>query len=59
MRTMMTLALAALLATSAWAAPSGDYTIDNLSLGEHWYGEDLTVGDLKGRVVLIEFWGKN
>lgn len=34
-------------------------TIDDLSLGETWYGEALKPADLKGRVVLVEFWGYN
>jgi hypothetical protein len=32
-------------------------TTDDISLGKHIYGPDLTRDDLKHRVVLVEFWG--
>lgn len=28
-------------------------------LGGHWYGEEIDLEKLKGRVVLYEFWGIN
>jgi ABC-type nitrate/sulfonate/bicarbonate transport system substrate-binding protein len=34
-------------------------TLEAVSLGESWFGPKLGVEDLKGRVVLIEFWGRN
>lgn len=38
-------------------AAAGDVAIE--SLGTHLYGPQLTMEDLKGRVVLIEKWGVN
>lgn len=34
-------------------------TLESVSLGENWFGPKLGLEDLKGRVVLIEFWGRN
>jgi hypothetical protein len=58
------LALAALVAFAPFgfpgeepAAKGGGTDIEKVKLGEHWYGPDLKVEDLKGRVVLLEFWG--
>jgi hypothetical protein len=31
--------------------------IDSLSLGSHVFGPKVSVEDLKGHVVLIDFWG--
>jgi hypothetical protein len=31
--------------------------LDSVRLGDVWYGPKVTVEDLKGRVVLIDFWG--
>ena len=33
--------------------------IDSLSLGSHVFGPKVSVEDLKGHVVLIDFWGRN
>ena len=44
--------------SSAFAADTTS-EVEGLKLGEHWYGPKLEVGDLKGRVVLVEFWGRN
>lgn len=33
--------------------------LSKVKLGEHWSGPQLDVGDLKGRVTLVEFWGYN
>ncbi len=32
-------------------------TIDNLRLGEYWYGAKISKKDLLGKVVLVELWG--
>lgn len=32
---------------------------EGINLGEHWYGPQYKVEDLKGRVVLFELWGIN
>lgn len=29
------------------------------NLGQHWYGPEYTMDDLKGRVVMVEAWGYN
>jgi len=34
-------------------------TLESVSLGSHVFGPKLGVDDLKGRVVLMEFWGRN
>ena len=31
--------------------------IDDLRLGEYWYGAPLSQADLIGKVVLVEIWG--
>lgn len=50
-------------AALAVALTSAAYTSTKLSdvvdLGKHWYGDELTMKDLEGRVVLFEFWGYN
>jgi hypothetical protein len=46
------------LAAADESAGSGS-AIESVRLGDHWYGPKLTTEDLKGRVVLIEFWGRN
>lgn len=33
--------------------------LESVKIGESWYGPKLNSEDLKGRVVLIEFWGRN
>lgn len=48
-----------LLAVLLMAPLASATTIDDLTLGETWYGEPLKPADLKGRVVLVEFWGYN
>jgi hypothetical protein len=32
-------------------------TLSELSLGEYWYGAEITHDDLVGKVVLVELWG--
>ena len=58
------LASAALLPGEITAAESGqgpvtggEVRIDNLDLGEYWYGSQITHEDLIGKVVLVEIWG--
>lgn len=49
-----------LAAASIFGARSGwalDASLKDVELGEHWYGPRWTNEDLKGRVVLFEFWG--
>ena len=54
------LAVPALLTAPAVAQSEGEKSeIEKISLGEHIYGPKVTVEDLKGRVVLIDFWGIN
>ena len=50
---------ALVLALAAMAATGAAQTIEDVSLGELWYGDPVTEEDLVGRVVLIEMWGKN
>ena len=51
----------ALLSTAMALEPKGEATggLDGVNLGEHWFGPNLTLDDLKGRIVLLEFWGYN
>lgn len=49
-----------LLAFLAAAAPTASaVSIEDLSLGDTWWGDTHKVEDLKGRVVIVEFWGFN
>ena len=53
-------AAALVLATAVAAAPAASATtIQDLTLGDTWYGEPITQDGLKGRVVVVEFWGFN
>jgi hypothetical protein len=38
-------------------AESEKSAVEGLTLGDHWFGPKLSTADLKGRVVLVEFWG--
>ena len=50
----------ALYGPSATARPASSTQLDKaVSLGEHWYGDKINLEELKGRVVLYEFWGIN
>ena len=51
---MRTLLVTAMLAT---AATAGDSDLERLSMGDYWYGAQVDVKDLKGKVVLVEYWG--
>lgn len=35
----------------------GPIHIDDLQLGTHWFGPELSTKQLKGKVVLVELWG--
>jgi hypothetical protein len=57
---MSTAVLAALPAFLTLAAAGDEKSaIEGLRLGEHWYGPKLATEDLKGRVVLVELWGRH
>jgi hypothetical protein len=34
-----------------------EISIDDLNVGTHWYGPEVTAKDLAGKVVLVELWG--
>ncbi len=56
-RVAATAALALTLLAPAAAASAT--TLDDLRLGEVWYGDPVTPDQMKGRVVVVEFWGFN
>lgn len=41
----------------AGESATAEVFLKDVKLGEHWYGPEWTLEDLKGRVVLFEFWG--
>ena len=43
--------------TQADDKTNDDITLDGVSLGEHVLGPELETDDLKGKVVLFEYWG--
>jgi cytochrome oxidase Cu insertion factor (SCO1/SenC/PrrC family) len=46
--------------STATAEPAKSTELESVvSLGEHWYGDEIDLKDLKGKVVLLEFWGLN
>ena len=47
----------AFAAISAATASAAEITIDDLDLGEHYLGPEVTVDALRGKVVLFEIWG--
>ena len=47
--------LAALLVPAAGV--QAQPVLDDLTLGEHVCGDKLTAEDLKGRTVVLDFWG--
>ena len=53
-RALRVVATLLLLAVAAGAA-----TIDDFTFGETWWGDAYKPGELKGRVVLVDFWGVN
>ena len=51
---------AAVLAIACLAAPAARAaTLDDLELGERWMGEAWDKEALKGRTVVVNFWGYN
>ncbi|MEK7483428.1 MAG: hypothetical protein AABZ60_03745 [Planctomycetota bacterium] len=32
-------------------------TLENLKFGEYWFGKEVALTDLEGKVVLFEMWG--
>ena len=32
-------------------------TLSQVDLGQFWYGKEIELGDLEGKVVLMEIWG--
>ena len=53
---------AALAGCALWNASAlgeGDRKprIEQLDLGTYWYGAEVGLDDLKGKVVLVELWG--
>ena len=63
MRTLQNRAWLGALMVCALAGPAGgaEFTLnikaDGIALGDHVMGPKLTSDDLKGKVILIEFWG--
>ncbi|MHC4925704.1 MAG: hypothetical protein ACYTG4_16800 [Planctomycetota bacterium] len=37
--------------------PDGECLVEDVNLGEFWYGQEVTHDDLVGKVVLVELWG--
>ena len=33
--------------------------LDNIQLGQHWYGAPISKKDLLGKIVVLELWGVN
>ena len=52
------MALGMLLALGSVAAAEVA-PLDQVNLGEHWFGPKYSPDDLKGRVVMLEQWGFN
>ena len=54
------MALALPVAADEGRNPADDTTnstIDDLMIGEYWFGAKIEDEDLKGKVVLFEIWG--
>jgi len=34
-------------------------SLEGASLGQHWFGPNWSLEDLRGRVVMVELWGFN
>lgn len=47
------LAISVLVGAPAW----GEVTVENIRPGQHVAGPDLSSTQMKGSVVLVEFWG--
>jgi hypothetical protein len=50
-------ALLALALASSLASAAEMPTLRDVLLDQTWFGDEVTVEDLQGRVVLLEFWG--
>ncbi len=49
---------ALVLATGACVVPAQKTAqLAELQLGDHWFGAGVTHDDLRGKVVLVEYWG--
>jgi hypothetical protein len=63
MRTLLAFTFAAGCVVPAARAADGETSSDDVlsqvTFGKNIYGPELKVEDLKGRVVLIEFWGQH
>lgn len=65
MRRGLGVAVVALLAVSGMRAFGADgqgpadanARLDDIRFGTYWAGQDVTLKDLKGKVVLLEIWG--
>lgn len=53
------IAAAVCVAAIATAAPAEDVTLKGVRFGEAITGKKPSTDDLKGKVVLIKFWGIN
>ncbi len=54
------LASLCLVAFVAAAAPTASAVgIEDLTMGDTWWGDTYKIDDLKGKVVIVEFWGFN
>ena len=43
--------------THADPAPLKESRVEDLRLGEYWFGPEIDKDDLRGKVVLLEIWG--
>ena len=59
MKIFSSLIIAVILSSAAYAQDAKDLnaTLDQLNLGEYWYGTKIDKADLVGKVVLVEIWG--
>lgn len=53
----MRIILPALLGLTLCTVAPGDVTVSDIVLGDHATGPTVTMDDLKGRVVIVEYWG--
>ncbi len=55
----LTLSVVATTAGTSHAGPvaKAESRIEQLNLGEYWFGPDIQKEDLVGKVVLVELWG--
>lgn len=51
------IALACSSSLTHGAGPDAAVAVDGIRLGEQLSGPAISTGDLKGHVVLVEFWG--